>query len=353
MAGRDLDQALVKQWQAIVDANTRFASPYFSPCFSQAVASVRDDVEIAVFKNRSNELVGLLPFQRMTDSLVEPVGGRLNDVHGIVCPEHERPQEWFPLLQQLGITSFKHHAAIDADPLCAPSKFQQLQSHYLDLSDGWENYYRWAKSNSRTIKRHGQKTRALSRDLGEVRFEFHSDRLDVLNRMIELKRGKYQRTRTFDILSVQWAADLLRAIHGIEQANFRGLLSTLWAGDQLVAAHIGMISNDVLHYWFPVFDPRFSKYSPGTELLLRVAQQACEMGINKLDLGYGDDDYKFRFANACESVTHGLVTQSNAAFQIGKLRYVWRQRLKKIPMKPAVKKILRTVYPGFGGWNFK
>lgn len=353
-----IPDSIWKSWTEFQAQDPKFASPYFFPEFTQAVMKVRDDVEVALFRDANQSIVGVLPFQRVNQLHGEPVGGRLNDVHGLIgCPELDDLIDvgsiGDQLLKPIGLSSIGFHAGRGDDPVLKPFQFRQLESHYLDISQGWDTYYAWAKKNSSTIKRHGQKSRALARDFGEVRFEFQSADADVLEQLIGLKRKKYQRTKTFDILSVDWASNLLREIHQVRGGRFQGILSAIWAGDHLVAAHIGMLTDTMLHYWFPVFDPKFSKYSPGTELLLRVAQQASSMGIEKLDLGYGDDPYKFRFANATESVHCGLVTTSSTRFQMAKARYVWRQRLKQIPMKPMVKRLLRKVYPGFGEWNFR
>jgi CelD/BcsL family acetyltransferase involved in cellulose biosynthesis len=114
-----------------------------------------------------------------------------------------------------------------------------------------------------------------------------------------------------------------------------------------------MMTNDILHYWFPAFDPEFSKYSPGTELLTRVAQAACSQAISKVDLGYGDGLYKYKFCNGRQSVSCGRVVFNRLAFQLAKQQYEIRQRLKGIPMKPLAKSMLRGVFPGFGQWNFR
>ena len=125
------------------------------------------------------------------------------------------------------------------------------------------------------------------------------------------------------------------------------------AGDRLVAAHFGMLTDQMLHYWFPTFDIEFSQYSPGTELLLQVTKDCCDRSLGKLDLGFGDDDYKFKFSNANDWVSCGLMTDSSIAFKAAKTCHFLRQRMKSMPLNPTVKRVLRKVYPGFGGWNFK
>ena len=328
-------------------------SPYFSIEFTQAVAAIRDDVQIAVFRDAEGEIEALLPFQKTSATLLEPIGGRLNDVHGILGGRNLSAKQILAGLESIGIRSASFHAAADFHGTNDRFQFRELQTHHLDLSEGWEAYYKWAKKNSSTIKRHGQKSRAMARKFGEIRFEFRNADPAVLEELIALKRAKYQRTKTFDILSVEWAADLLRHIHEIQTDEFSGILSTLHAGDRLVAAHFGMLTDQMLHYWFPTFDIEFNQFSPGTELLLRVAKECCDRNLDKLDLGFGDDDYKFKFSNGNDKVSCGLMTDSKIAFQTAKARYHWRQRLKSMPLKPAVKRVLRKVYPGFGGWNFK
>lgn len=344
-------------WRSIQAGNPNLASPYFDLEFTQAVARVRDDVEIAVFSDR-DQIVALLPFQRSRPGRAVPVGGRLNDSHGILfrdCDQRHFSSRTLieKVMAEANLDSFKFHAMSQLDPSLDSCQFTELGSHHLDLSNGWDAYHQWARKNSIAIKRQKQKTRKLGREIGPVRFEFDCQSADVLEKLIALKRSKYQRSNTFDILSVDWASDLLREIHRTKQPGFKGILSTIFAGDRLVAVHFGMLTNDILHYWFPVYDPEFQRYSPGTELLLESARVACDHGVTKLDLGYGDDAYKFRFCNGREVVSCGQITASKIRFQLARNRYFLRQRLKAIPMKPLVKGVLRSVFPGYGQWNFK
>ena len=56
--------------------------------------------------------------------------------------------------------------------------------------------------------------------------------------------------------------------------DFQGVLSGLYIGEKLVAAHFGMRSRRVLHWWFPAYDPELGKYSPGAQLLLELSRAA-------------------------------------------------------------------------------
>ena len=348
---------LADTWRSIRADNPSLAGPYFDLEFTRSVGLVRDDVEVAVFSERG-EVVALLPFQRSRPSQGVPVGGRLNDSHGILCRADDRNRlSTRNLIEQMmaaaNLDSFKFHAMSQRDPSLHSYQFTELGSHFLDLSNGWDAYYQWARKNSVAIKRQKQKTRKMAREAGPIRFEFDCQSADVLEQLIALKRSKYQRSNTFDILSVKWASDLLRKIGSTNQPGFKGILSALYAGDRLVAVHFGMLTDHSLHYWFPVYDPEFQRYSPGTELLLEVARVANAKGITKVDLGYGDDAYKFRFCNGREVVSCGQITSSKIHFQLARNRYFLRQKLKAIPMKPLAKEVLRSVFPSYGQWNFR
>ena len=104
-----------------------------------------------------------------------------------------------------------------------------------------------------------------------------------------------------------WAIQTLRNIRDIETDTFAGMLTTAYAGDQLIAVHFGMRSRDTLHWWFPTYDPAFHKYSPGLLLLLELARRAASEGIVRIDLGRGDERYKTSFASGATMFAEGSI----------------------------------------------
>lgn len=344
---------LATRWCEIRNSSRRFDSPYFDVEFTKAVSRIRNDVEVAIVEDEAGAVQCFLPFQRISNNQAVPVGGKLNDIQGIIGSPGDPGELMLKILKAGKLKSYQFHAGLRFGEYYKPHEFEVIESHHLDLSAGWDSYLAWARKHSRTIKRQGQKTRALEREIGPITFEFECNSNDVLNRLIELKRSKYQRSNTFDILSVEWARKLVRELSQVDSPGFKGILSALWAGDKLVGTHFGMLTNDILHYWFPVYDPIFSKYSPGTELLLSAAKSAASIGVKKVDLGYGDDTYKFKFSNGHDQLSCGRFTSSSLDFAVAKQRYRVRKKLKEIPMKPLAKSVLRKFYPGFGEWNFK
>jgi len=68
-----------------------------------------------------------------------------------------------------------------------------------------------------------------------------------------------------------------------------------------------MKSNATLYYWFPTFNPEFSKYTPGWLLMYFLLQTAGRLGCHTVDLGPGGEAYKDYFANVQIPVEGGHV----------------------------------------------
>lgn len=348
----EIDDRVYEFWLELHQNDPQLRSPNFHPDFTQAVASVRDDVRIALLRFPDGELAGIFPFQLNSDDSASPVGGRMNDYHGVLmAPGIDF--ELTELFSCLGLKRFSFHAVSPNTEKFDEYKFATLPSFSIDLSNGSEKYLQDACAASRTLKELPRKGRGLIRDFGPIRMEHHCKSAEVLEQLIELKSGKYVSSNTFDILSVDWAANLLRAIHRNPNPDFGSLLSVLWAGDSIVAAHFGLVSGGVMQYWFPAFDPNYSKYSPGLQLMVDLVEYAGQNGIDRIDLSYGSSRYKTMFSNSEQTVLYGQVNQNSLAFQLAKQRYHLRNKLKEIPLKKQLKYVLRQVYPGFGGWNFK
>lgn len=339
-------------WESLRVNTPQFDSPYYHPEFTRCVANIRDGARVALLKNDHEEIVGFLPYQVVSEGVGQVIGGRMSDFHGIVTDQNlDFDFKW--LLGQMDLHRLDFHALHAQHKSFDRFAFETMPSHYIDLSGGIDEYLAWIKARSTTLKRMRQKARALRRDIGDVTFEFECQHPDVLEDLIETKREKFRRTNTFDILGVDWAANLLREVHNTKTPNFRGLLSVLRAGKETVASHFGMISGNVLHYWFPAFDTRFAKYSPGLQLMLQTCRVAHANGIKRIDMSYGDSAFKDKFCNGSTPVHFGSINLNPISFQVAQHRYHLRKRLKHIPLKATVKALLRSVYPDYGNWHFK
>jgi hypothetical protein len=86
-----------------------------------------------------------------------------------------------------------------------------------------------------------------------------------------------------------------RLILDAQRGQLRAYL--LLIGNQPVAFWYCSEYGRVLHLASTGYDPSHRSYEPGTVLLLRVFQDAIEAGVERVDFGLGDADYKQRFGN--------------------------------------------------------
>ena len=303
-AAHELDAGLVDACRSIQSAHRVFASPYFCPEFTQAVAGVRDDVRVVVIENQGRA-AGFFPHLRARWGSGRPVGGPLSDYHGVIArPDCEWQLDGLMRAARLSVWTFDH--LVGAERQFAPYVTGSASSPQIDLTGGYENYARGRReAGSEYLRKTEGLARKLAREVGELRFELHD--AGALEQVIRWKSDQYRRSNLTDVFGVAWTRELLGRIAHLEAGGFAGLCSVLRAGDRVVAAHLGMRSREVLHYWFPAYDPEYAKFSTGIILLLRIAQAAASLGIRAIDLGKGDARYKQRLMTGAVELREGYV----------------------------------------------
>ena len=105
------------------------------------------------------------------------------------------------------------------------------------------------------------------------------------------------------------------------------MLSGLYAGDHLVAAHFGLRSDGVLHWWFPVYDPDLARFGPGWLLLRQLVLAGPDLGVTRIDLGRGDDEYKRRAKTGDTTVCEARVESGSLG---RRLRAARREALTRV-----------------------
>jgi len=306
ISGKAIDTTLVSQWRLLQASNPCLASPCFAPEFSQAVAAARNDVEVGIIED-DNQVVAIFPFQRKAGARGIPVGGIVSDYQGLICqPDFScDPRE---LLKACGLVSWDFDRLLATQKSFAPFHKLCEPSALIDLSQGYEAYAAERRAaGTEQIKKCMNLMRRLQLEVGPIRFVPHSPERDALRKILAWKSQQYRKTGWRDLFASKWGRSLVEEIQAIQHDNFAGMLSLLYAGDQLLAGHIGMRSQTVWHYWFPAYDPKFSKYSPGLILLLKMAEHAPQIGLRSIDLGTGLTLYKRRLMNACISVAEGSI----------------------------------------------
>jgi CelD/BcsL family acetyltransferase involved in cellulose biosynthesis len=301
----ELTASQLDRWSDIASCRDHFQSPYFRPEFTLAVAAVRNDVRVVVAGDPQCP-AAFWPFQVRRGGTGIPVGGPLNDVHGIIAvPEFQGdPAE---MLDSAGLKRWYFHQL-------APSQSSFLQPEnlfdeapYVALHHGLDKYTQTRrKRHGRTFKDLDKRQQRLTDELGELRFEWQIADPQMLDQLIDWKRSQYRRTQVFDVFSVPWTGELLHNLLRQQTVAMTGQLSVLYAGDVPVAMHFGMRSGHVLHCWYPAYDDRFAKWSPGLQAFDALIGAASRAGVERLDLGKGPEAFKRKLSNGCHTVASGV-----------------------------------------------
>jgi len=304
--GRQLDSEQVATWQRLQHCNAELANPCFAPEFTQAVAAVRKDVEIALIKQGS-EVVAIFPFQRSRLSRAVPAGGIVSDYQGCICRQ-EFSCDHRELLRACGLAAWDFDRLLASQRSFTPHHRLCKPSAQIDLSNGYEAYVAQRRAaGTRQIDRCEYMMRRMERELGPLRFVRHSPDPSILHQILAWKSEQYRRSGWKDLFATEWGRALVERVQELQSPGFAGMLSLLYAGERLVAGHMGMRSNSVWHYWFPAYDRRFGRYSPGLILLLKMAQAAEDLGLRSIDIGTGISLYKKRLMNGSVSVAEGSI----------------------------------------------
>lgn len=162
----------------------------------------------------------------------------------------------------------------------------------------WRTFGDWAafeahvgRQRAKLLADTRRQTRRLEKELGPVRVATDHDAA-VFDRCVALKSQQYQRTGARDLFSDQRNVELLRRL----AADGLATTEALWAGDTLVAAHIGMRHEGRYSWWFPAYEPDYERFSPGRVLLVALLKDSYDRGDTEFDFLLGDEEYKWHFA---------------------------------------------------------
>lgn len=325
-----------QNWARLQRSNPDLASPYFCAEFTRAVAQVRSDVEVAILEHEG-QIAGFFPFQRGSFGLGQPVGGPMSDFQAMICGP-SLTWDCHELIRACGLAAWDFDHLIASQQSFAPFHAVKADSPFMDLSAGYAGYRaRRRASGSYQLPTIERKARKLEREVGPLDFRVHSVDEGTFQRLLDWKSAQYQSTGVTDLFRVDWSVALLRKVCHMQTEGFAGLLSALHAGDRLAAVHLGMRSRHVWHWWFPAYDPALSAYSPGLVLLVKMAETAEALGIQRIDLGKGDAPYKNSMMTNAITLAEGSVERCSL---VTKVRRCWRRTedwLRQSPLKRVVR----------------
>jgi CelD/BcsL family acetyltransferase involved in cellulose biosynthesis len=336
----DLRAEELSTWRSLRASNPHLDSPYFDPAFAAAVQASGVDVTIAL-DGRGAQLSRLVAGQREGKAL-RPVGWPGADFQGPVLAPGTPFDPRDLLVDGVRTVEFDHWLL--PSPGIEPWLDNTAASPYVEVSGGLDGYLsRASKSGRDNMGQARRRTARAEREFGQVTFCAESSDRKALAWLVDRKRGQYAATGARDYFEAAHRRALLSLLLETHEPGCGGMLSTLHFGESLVAAHFGIRSERVLHWWFPVYDPTFAGYSPGWIMLRELAMRAPGLGLERIDLGRGDDEYKRRARSGEVHVAAGLVTASAARKALHKKRRATFAAAKGSPIAPMLRRALHRV----------
>ncbi|WP_343685145.1 GNAT family N-acetyltransferase [Asticcacaulis sp.] len=306
-SARDLSEIDIAAWRDMAKQTFAFGSPVLSWDFCAAVAQVRDDVNVAVFR-REGKAIAFLPHHRRPGQFARPVGAPFNDYTALIS----FPDTTFSAREMLalaGIRAFQVSGLIDPYGAFAGFEGEAEDAYGIDLTpkkgETGETVNNVDKKHLKNINR---LRRRLEEEHGEVRFELPDFTPEHFEAMLAIKRAQTAQTGIHDFLSAPWVQALMRNLFtrpADTEMELYGHLTTVTAGGKPIIWHFGPRLGDRVHPWVSAFDPAYSAYSPGQIFLQGCQLPLRELGVNYYDLSTGQQHYKNAFCNTHSVVHHG------------------------------------------------
>ena len=159
--------------------------------------------------------------------------------------------------------------------------------------ESWDAVVAHWKKSERAIERESRRReKILVRDYGPLVYEFDDHDPKAFETCVDWKSKQFLSVGTYDPFADPRNEQLLR---GLIDAGI-GRVSSLRAGNRIVAAHIGLDWDNTIHWWLPTYDEDARSASPGRLLLQRVLQLSYDRGDETFDFLRGSMFYKWIYA---------------------------------------------------------
>ena len=304
----ELGSGEIAIWHSMQNKTESLANPFLCPEFAVAVDKVRPDARVAVLVE-GTEIVGFFPFQRRRLRVGAPIGAGLNDCQGLI---HAPGMEWDAreLLRACRISVWQFDHLVQGQRPFDCYKTAVAASPVIDLTNGFLAYREKLQIESpKFYKDLDRKIRRLEDAEGELRFVMDSRDLSELRKLIDWKSDQCRHNNWINLFDRPWVIDLLDYLFSSHGHHFNGSLSFLYAGETPVAAHFGLRTDHILAAWFPAYDKRFGRQSPGLIQFLRMVEEAAAIDIQLINLGKGTARFKETLKNCDLVVAEGMVAR--------------------------------------------
>ena len=330
---RDLTPLDRQAWRAFRAADPSLRSPYFDLGWLDAVDRARGDLHV-VKGTRRGEAVAFLPFHPGPMGCARPAGGTFADWHGFVAAPDVEVDAREALAA--GPATLRFEGTPTGDRALSPFAAGADDSNVMDMTGGFEAYARpKGRGAPKSMSEFRRAMRKLEADGRAVEVLVRDPRGETLDALMAFKSQQYRRSGHVDVLAWGWSRRLMHGLMQVRSPGFEAVLSSLWIDGALAAAHLGLKSGGVLHYWMPAYDPALSAYAPGSVLAVELARAMAAEGVVEMDLGPGRTPWKRQFANASVPLIRGVVHAQTRRGRFNAAAFEAGRRWSALPLGPA------------------
>lgn len=225
------------------------------------------------------------------------------------------------VLKKMGVNVWDFHALVGFESIKSTSgQFQYGSSLRVDLTQGFGKYLSSLRRGRLGESDLLRNTRVLGRMCGPMRFAADCRDHKLLDRLIQWKVSRYD-------LDAPWANStrgLYEYISGLKDPSFQGVISALYAGDELLAVNFGMRSQRIFNGMMMAFNPEYTKYSVGQLLLYYMISGYRHMQFDILDVGLDDCQFKRTVVNSRVPVVKGTCRVHTLKERIKSIGWLYR-----------------------------
>ena len=295
----------IAAWHAIMEQSHFLQRAFFAPEFALACERAHGLARVAVFRENGSP-VAFFPFQfashwhRLTGA-GERIGGGIADHTGLVAPAsfYSSP---LALLRAARLNAIFITHLPEQQKIFKLAADEWRIGHVIDLRDGGDRYFQqMSRDHAEFVNDTRRRLRRAEKKYGPI--EFVLDKNPTVAQAREIlgeKRRQYERTGAGDVFGNPKYVATIESLFNSSAMHCRPVISALRAGGNTLARHLGLMSQSVLSYWFPVYDTAARDISPGRLLLWHTIESAREHGIGFIDRGEGDSRAKQEFSTGTQ-----------------------------------------------------
>jgi CelD/BcsL family acetyltransferase involved in cellulose biosynthesis len=313
-----------------------------------------------------NDVVLILPFSiknKFNIKILEWMGGIYSDYKGpIINFKYSDVLQDFntfwknitDIIGQFDIINFNRQ------PLKLNNFYNPFYLHFRNIHDiysykmniknvTWESLYNYKIKKKQQADSNRQLKRLKS--LGEIKFSVANDvefASNIIDKMIEFKRIKYQESNTYDFLKNEKNRNFFNKLPLILDKDLNIHYSAITLNDEIISTHVGIKWNKNFYYLMPANENiRYRSYSTGRLLLEYLVKNSIEDGIEYFDFTIGSEEYKKNWCDIENQLFQHISYYSLKGYLYYNYISLKNVIIKNKQLKSLIKNFIKFIRNGF------